>query len=88
MIYSSTVCFNPLSLERISNNFETIKSNIFIFILCFLALFLLDFHYEVYVWEGWIPENDLESLSGSGKQRWDTDRKLAMETAMKYAEGN
>ncbi|XP_031559748.1 supervillin-like isoform X2 [Actinia tenebrosa] len=50
------------------------------------ALFLLDFHFELYVWEGWIPENDVDCLTGTGKQRWDNDRRLAMETALKYAE--
>ncbi|XP_032218251.1 supervillin isoform X2 [Nematostella vectensis] len=50
------------------------------------GLFLLDNHYEVCIWEGWIPEDDIDSLTGSGKQRWDNDRKLAMETALKYAE--
>jgi hypothetical protein len=55
--------------------------------LFFPALFLMDFHFEVYVWEGWIPENDVDCLTGTGKQRWDNDRRLAMETAIKYAEG-
>ena len=55
------------------------------------ALYALDNHYEVYLWQGWWPA-DHESASGtsktgSAKIRWDTDRKLAMETVMAYCKG-
>ncbi|XP_078345017.1 uncharacterized protein LOC144630533 isoform X1 [Oculina patagonica] len=49
------------------------------------GLFIVDGYYEVYVWEGWMPEDDDDSRTGSGRQRWDRDRKLAMETALNYA---
>jgi len=39
----------------------------------------------VYVWEGWMPEDDDDVRTGSGRQRWDRDRRLAMETALNYA---
>ncbi|XP_041039391.1 supervillin a isoform X2 [Carcharodon carcharias] len=46
------------------------------------ALFLVDNHHEVYLWQGWWPtENE---IAGSARIRWDTDRKCAMETVLQY----
>uniref|UniRef100_A0A672JVV9 Supervillin-like n=1 Tax=Sinocyclocheilus grahami TaxID=75366 RepID=A0A672JVV9_SINGR len=47
------------------------------------ALFLVDNHHEVYLWQGWWPE-DSES-TGSARIRWDSDRKCAMETVLQYS---
>uniref|UniRef100_A0AAX7VDD3 HP domain-containing protein n=1 Tax=Astatotilapia calliptera TaxID=8154 RepID=A0AAX7VDD3_ASTCA len=44
------------------------------------ALFLVDNHHEVYLWQGWWPQ-DSES-TGSARIRWDSDRKCAMETVL------
>ncbi|XP_015231014.1 PREDICTED: supervillin [Cyprinodon variegatus] len=46
------------------------------------ALFLVDNHHEVYLWQGWWPP-DSES-TGSARIRWDSDRKCAMETVLQY----
>ncbi|XP_051522446.1 supervillin-like [Myxocyprinus asiaticus] len=46
------------------------------------ALFLVDNHHEVYLWQGWWPQ-DSES-TGSARIRWDSDRKCAMETVLHY----
>ncbi|XP_045061991.1 supervillin [Coregonus clupeaformis] len=46
------------------------------------ALFLVDNFHEVYLWQGWWPQ-DSES-SGSARIRWDMDRKCAMETVLQY----
>ncbi|XP_051944202.1 supervillin-like isoform X2 [Hippocampus zosterae] len=46
------------------------------------ALFLVDNFHEVYLWQGWWPQ-DSES-SGSARMRWDVDRKCAMETVLQY----
>nr|XP_055031518.1 supervillin a isoform X18 [Misgurnus anguillicaudatus] len=46
------------------------------------ALFLVDNHHEVYLWQGWWPV-DSES-TGSARIRWDSDRKCAMETVLQY----
>ncbi|XP_077406398.1 supervillin [Vanacampus margaritifer] len=46
------------------------------------ALFLLDNRMEVYLWQGWQPEE--EQCTGSAKIRWDIERKCAMETALQY----
>uniref|UniRef100_A0A673YUD0 Supervillin a n=1 Tax=Salmo trutta TaxID=8032 RepID=A0A673YUD0_SALTR len=46
------------------------------------ALFLVDNHHEVYLWQGWWPQ-DSES-PGSARIRWDADRKCAMETVLQY----
>ncbi|XP_072234435.1 supervillin-like isoform X2 [Leuresthes tenuis] len=46
------------------------------------ALFLVDNHHEVYLWQGWWPQ-DCES-TGSARIRWDSDRKCAMETVLQY----
>ncbi|XP_014036031.2 supervillin isoform X5 [Salmo salar] len=46
------------------------------------ALFLVDNYHEVYLWQGWWPQ-DSES-PGSARIRWDADRKCAMETVLQY----
>ncbi|XP_066519364.1 supervillin a isoform X2 [Hoplias malabaricus] len=46
------------------------------------ALFLVDNHHEVYLWQGWWPQ-DSEN-TGSARIRWDLDRKCAMETVLQY----
>ncbi|KAJ8395047.1 hypothetical protein AAFF_G00039980 [Aldrovandia affinis] len=48
------------------------------------ALFLVDNHHEVYLWQGWWPQ-DSES-TGSARIRWDADRKCAMETVLQYCQ--
>ncbi|KAM9308207.1 supervillin [Gastrophryne carolinensis] len=49
------------------------------------ALFLVDNHHEVYLWQGWWPTENI--ITGSAKIRWDTDRKSAMETVLQYCKG-
>uniref|UniRef100_A0A672JUP6 Supervillin n=1 Tax=Salarias fasciatus TaxID=181472 RepID=A0A672JUP6_SALFA len=49
------------------------------------ALFLVDNFHEVYLWQGWWPQ-DSES-TGSARIRWDADRKCAMETVLQYCKG-
>ncbi|KAM3593440.1 uncharacterized protein V6R79_013069 [Siganus canaliculatus] len=46
------------------------------------AMFLVDNHHEVYLWQGWWPQ-DSES-TGSARIRWDSDRKCAMDTVLQY----
>uniref|UniRef100_A0A7N9B0R0 Supervillin d n=1 Tax=Mastacembelus armatus TaxID=205130 RepID=A0A7N9B0R0_9TELE len=46
------------------------------------ALFLLDNRMEVYLWQGWQPEDT--QCTGSAKMRWDNERKCAMETVLQY----
>lgn len=51
------------------------------------ALFLLDYDYEVYLWQGWWPEatDDNDNMStGSAHLRWNVERRLAMETVIQY----
>ncbi|XP_036428390.1 supervillin a isoform X4 [Colossoma macropomum] len=48
------------------------------------ALFLVDNHHEVYLWQGWWPQ-DSEN-TGSAHIRWDSDRKCAMETVLQYCQ--
>ncbi|KAG7324974.1 hypothetical protein KOW79_011290 [Hemibagrus wyckioides] len=47
------------------------------------ALFLVDNHHEVYLWQGWWSQ-DSEN-TGSARIRWDLDRKCAMETVLQYS---
>uniref|UniRef100_A0A8C7S5I1 HP domain-containing protein n=1 Tax=Oncorhynchus mykiss TaxID=8022 RepID=A0A8C7S5I1_ONCMY len=49
------------------------------------ALFLVDNFHEVYLWQGWWPQ-DSENPS-STRIRWDMDRKCAMETVLQYCMG-
>ncbi|CAI9603831.1 unnamed protein product [Staurois parvus] len=49
------------------------------------ALFLVDNHHEVYLWQGWWPEENI--ITGSARIRWDADRKSAMETVLQYCKG-
>ncbi|KAI4886429.1 hypothetical protein NFI96_000484 [Prochilodus magdalenae] len=48
------------------------------------ALFLVDNYHEVYLWQGWWPQ-DTET-PGSARIRWDADRKCAMETVLRYCQ--
>uniref|UniRef100_A0A8C5M522 Supervillin n=1 Tax=Leptobrachium leishanense TaxID=445787 RepID=A0A8C5M522_9ANUR len=49
------------------------------------ALFLVDNHHEVYLWQGWWPVENI--ITGSARIRWDTDRKSALETVLRYCKG-
>ncbi|KAM6948663.1 supervillin-like [Aplochiton taeniatus] len=46
------------------------------------ALFLVDNFHEVYLWQGWWPQDS--ERPGSARIRWDSDRKCAMETVLQY----
>ncbi|KAL6095019.1 uncharacterized protein ACO6RY_16302 [Pungitius sinensis] len=46
------------------------------------ALFLLDNRMEVYLWQGWQPDDT--QCTGSAKMRWNSERKCAMETVLHY----
>uniref|UniRef100_A0A4W5L241 Gelsolin-like domain-containing protein n=1 Tax=Hucho hucho TaxID=62062 RepID=A0A4W5L241_9TELE len=48
------------------------------------ALFLVDNFHEVYLWQGWWPQ---DSESPGSRIRWDMDRKCAMETVLQYCKG-
>ncbi|XP_078185851.1 supervillin isoform X29 [Callithrix jacchus] len=49
------------------------------------ALFLVDNHHEVYLWQGWWPIEN--KIPGSARIRWASDRKSAMETVLQYCKG-
>ncbi|RXM35766.1 Supervillin [Acipenser ruthenus] len=49
------------------------------------ALFMVDNHHEVYLWQGWWPTDS--ETAGSARIRWDADRKCAMETVLQYCRG-
>ncbi|XP_011223812.1 supervillin isoform X12 [Ailuropoda melanoleuca] len=49
------------------------------------ALFLVDNHHEVYLWQGWWPIEN--KITGSARIRWASDRKNAMETVLQYCKG-
>ncbi|XP_039695656.1 supervillin isoform X8 [Pteropus medius] len=49
------------------------------------ALFLVDNHHEVYLWQGWWPIEN--KITGSARMRWASDRKSAMETVLQYCRG-
>ncbi|XP_057589323.1 supervillin isoform X6 [Hippopotamus amphibius kiboko] len=49
------------------------------------ALFLVDNHHEVYLWQGWWPIDN--KITGSARIRWASDRKSAMETVLQYCQG-
>jgi len=54
------------------------------------AIYLLDAHYEVYIWLGWWPDQknkllrEVNATTGSAHSRWLRDKKLALETALLY----
>ncbi|XP_068083498.1 supervillin [Anabrus simplex] len=54
------------------------------------ALFLLDNYDELWLWQGWWPENGDDSIldssnqTGSGAVRWQAERRAAMQTAVDY----
>jgi len=61
-------------------------------VLYFAALFLVDNGFEVYLWQGWWPAQDLEDgtasvRTGSTEARFITNRKCAMQTTIHYCQG-
>lgn len=54
-------------------------------VLALTALFLVDNHHEVYLWQGWWPIEN--KITGSARMRWASDRKSAMETVLQYCRG-
>ena len=55
--------------------------------MCITALFLLDDNREVYVWQGWWPEETEETdnvKTGSAEARFNVDRRCALETTLQY----
>lgn len=54
-------------------------------VLALTALFLVDNHHEVYLWQGWWPIEN--KITGSARIRWASDRKSAMETVLQYCRG-
>ncbi|XP_061587837.1 supervillin-like isoform X3 [Cololabis saira] len=46
------------------------------------ALFMVDNFHEVYLWQGWWPQDN--ECTGSARIRWDADRKCAMQTVLQY----
>lgn len=54
-------------------------------VLALPALFLVDNHHEVYLWQGWWPIEN--KITGSARIRWASDRKSAMETVLQYSRG-
>lgn len=56
------------------------------------TLFLLDAHSDIYVWMGWWPQQknkllqEKNAFSGTAQSHWARDKKLALQTALNYAE--
>ena len=70
----------------------------YLIIYLIIAIFLLDAHYEVFVWFGWWwkeekgDENSVTATAnshttGSQISRWLRDKQLALETVQQYAKG-
>lgn len=50
---------------------------------------MIDNKTELWIWQGWWPEEDVENnpieqKTGSGIVRWQSERKAAMQTAINY----
>jgi len=56
------------------------------------GLVFIDLKYKMFLWQGWWPASDDETIDSKGpnthaeKHRFDVNRKLAMESVMNYAE--
>lgn len=61
------------------------KYRLFAFLLCPLALFLLDNRLEVYLWQRGQPEQT--ESSALAWSRWHNERRCAMQTALQYCKG-
>lgn len=61
--------------------------------LYFVALFLLDNHREVYIWQGWWPSGSMSAdananvVTGSAHSRFTVDRLSTLRTALDYCAG-
>jgi len=62
-----------------------LRTIVILFPVSLSALFLVDNHHEVYLWQGWWPQDS--QSTGSARIRWDSDRKCALETVLQYCRG-
>ncbi|XP_047464606.1 supervillin-like isoform X2 [Mugil cephalus] len=72
-LYPARVVEGVMALPFLQDNLYSVQQP---------ALFLLDNRMEVYLWQGWQPEDS--QSTGSAKMRWDNERKCAMETVLQY----
>lgn len=75
--------------NNVLNHIVSIEFEALLNLFFFLALFLLDNHHELWLWQGWWPETEeeldvLSDQTGSGAVRWQAERKAAMQTAVDY----
>lgn len=74
-------------------NFTELHCNLTFSLFHLVGLVLFDFKYKMFLWQGWWPASDDETIDSSGpntraeKHRFDVNRKLAMQTVKNYAEG-
>ncbi|KAL4593587.1 supervillin-like, partial [Arapaima gigas] len=78
--FAATEFFYPSRVPELVNSLPFLQEDLYN--ASQPALFLVDNHHEVYLWQGWWP-NDTQG-TGSARIRWDADRKRAMETVLQY----
>ncbi|XP_071943115.1 uncharacterized protein [Antedon mediterranea] len=84
-VFKANEIINPARSSQNACPFPILQSDLYS--VAQPAQFLLDNHYEVYLWQGWWPQDTEEDgivKTGSAKMRWDIDRKCAMQTVMEY----
>lgn len=85
LFYCWDLMCNLLASATTTVHFITPLCSNFLSVIISPALFLLDNRMEVYLWQGWQPEDT--QCTGSAKMRWDNERKCAMETVLQYCKG-
>ncbi|XP_075683605.1 supervillin isoform X2 [Rhinoderma darwinii] len=81
--FTATEFMYPSRLTSVVNSMPFLQEDLYT--AAQPALFLVDNHHEVYLWQGWWPVEDI--ITGSARIRWDMDRKSAMETVLQYCKG-
>ncbi|XP_078519506.1 supervillin isoform X25 [Lissotriton helveticus] len=81
--FSATEYMYPSRLPTVVNSMPFLQEDLYT--APQPALFLVDNHHEVYLWQGWWATEN--TIAGSARIRWDTDRKCAMETVLQYCKG-
>ncbi|XP_070569856.1 supervillin-like isoform X3 [Ptychodera flava] len=83
-VFEAIEILNPARSDKSTCSFPFLQSELYN--VSQPAQFLLDNNSEVYLWQGWWPEDEEEAHYGTGsaKMKWDVDRKVAMETVMDY----
>ena len=86
------VCLFVCLLILVSHSWKAYSFQKLFFSSCLnLALFIIDNHYEVFLWQGWWPSVETDdsenTTTGMAETRFSLTRRCAMQTVLDYCNG-